>query len=109
MAIRFHLDENMDHAVSRGLRLRGIDVTTSTDVGLIGATDEEQLAYAHRESRVLITYDSDLLSLHSTGVEHSGIVFCPKDSKPIGSLVQHLCLIHDCLTPEEMAGQVEFV
>jgi predicted nuclease of predicted toxin-antitoxin system len=95
MAIRFHLDENVDHAVARGLRLRGIDVTTSTDADLIGVSDEEQLAFAHRESRVLVTYDSDLLTLHSTGTEHSGIVFCPSESSTIGSVVQHLCLIHD--------------
>ena len=36
--IRLHLDENVDHAVAHGLRLRGIDVTTSTDADLIGAT-----------------------------------------------------------------------
>lgn len=108
MAIQFHLDENVDHAVGHGLRLRGIDVTTSTDAGLIGATDEEQLAFAHRESRVLVTHDSDLLALHSAGIEHSGIVFCQIDARSIGSLVQHLCLIHDCLTAEEMAGEVEF-
>lgn len=108
MTIRFHLDENVDHAVARGLRLRGIDATTSTDAALIGATDEEQLAHAHREGRVLITHDPDLLALHATQMEHSGIVFCPQDARPIGTLVQHLCLIHDCLTPDEMRGQVEF-
>ena len=108
MAIRFHLDENVDHAVARGLRLRGIDVTTSTDADLIGAADEEQLAFAQQQSRVLFTYDSDLLVLHAGGTEHSGIVFCPNDARPIGRLVLHLCLIHDCLTPEDMAGQVEF-
>ena len=29
--IRYHLDENVDHAVAHGLRLRGLDVTTTTD------------------------------------------------------------------------------
>ena len=38
--IRFHLDENVHHGVARGLRLRGFDVTTTTDAGLLEATDE---------------------------------------------------------------------
>ena len=53
--IRFHLDENVDHAVAQGLRLRGVDVTTTTDVDLIGATDIEQLSFAFRENRVIFT------------------------------------------------------
>ena len=44
--IRLHLDENVDHAVAHGLRLRGIDVTTTTDANLVGAADEEQLSFA---------------------------------------------------------------
>jgi hypothetical protein len=34
--IRFHLDENVDSAIADGLRRRGLDVTMSNDVSLIG-------------------------------------------------------------------------
>ena len=51
--IRFHLDENVHHGVARGLRLRGIDVTTTTDAGLVEATDEGQFQYAVQQGRVL--------------------------------------------------------
>ena len=40
-----HLDENVDHVVAQGLRLRGMDVTTTTDANLIGATDDQQLSF----------------------------------------------------------------
>ena len=40
MPIRYHLDENVDHAVARGLQQRGIDVTTSTDVQLVGVSPD---------------------------------------------------------------------
>lgn len=53
MALKYHLDENMPHAVASGLKQRGVDVTTSTDASLIGATDEEQLVYALSQNRVL--------------------------------------------------------
>ncbi|GAL91197.1 hypothetical protein N44_00566 [Microcystis aeruginosa NIES-44] len=32
--------------IAKGLRMRGIDVTMSSEKALIGASDEEQLAYA---------------------------------------------------------------
>jgi hypothetical protein len=39
--IRFYLDEHIDSVIARGLRRRGIDVTTTADAGLQGTTDEE--------------------------------------------------------------------
>ena len=63
MEIRFHLDENVNGAVANGLRLRGLDITTSKDADLIGAKDRVQLAFAQDKKRVLITHDDDLLNL----------------------------------------------
>ena len=99
--IRFHLDENVDHAAAQGLRQRGIDVTTSTDAGLIGATDEAQLAFALAEQRVLVTHDRDILRLHAAGAKHSGIAYCHLEARLIGEIIRNLCLINDCLTIEE--------
>jgi len=49
MPVRFHLDENIPRSIAVGLRQRGIDVTTTADAKLIGASDEIQLEFA-RES-----------------------------------------------------------
>ena len=47
MQIRLYLDEDaMDSDLVRALRLRGVDVTTALDTGLINSTDEEKLEYA---------------------------------------------------------------
>lgn len=108
-AIRFHLDENVNHAVARGLRLRGIDVTTATDANLIGRSDEDHLSFALSDGRVLFTHDPDLLRLHAGGASHAGIVFCRSGSRTIGEMTRLLCLIHDVLTPDEMSGEVEFL
>ncbi|MGG6267718.1 hypothetical protein ACQ4M3_12710 [Leptolyngbya sp. AN03gr2] len=43
--IRFHLDENVSSAIAISLRRSEIDVTTTSETGLIGATDLEQYAY----------------------------------------------------------------
>jgi predicted nuclease of predicted toxin-antitoxin system len=78
--IRFHLDETCRHALADGLRLRGIDVTTTPDVGLLGATDPVQLAHAESQNRVLFTHDGDFIALHNFGIQHSGIVYCHRAS-----------------------------
>ncbi|MEH1947825.1 MAG: DUF5615 family PIN-like protein [Nostoc sp.] len=44
--IRFHLDENVSNTIAEGLRRRGIDVTTTSETGLIAASDGEQLYFA---------------------------------------------------------------
>lgn len=62
--IRFHLDENVHGAVGNGLRLRGIDVSTTQDAQLPGASDEEHLSFARSEHRVIVTHDDDFLRLH---------------------------------------------
>ncbi len=55
MAIRFHLDEHVDHEIATALRTRGIDVTTTTDAGLLQAADEDHIRFAERENRVIFT------------------------------------------------------
>jgi predicted nuclease of predicted toxin-antitoxin system len=59
--IRFHLDESADGRLGRALRRRGFDITFPAEVGLLEANDEEHLAFALREGRVVITQDDDFL------------------------------------------------
>ena len=63
MPIQFHLDENVDGEIARGLRSRGIDVTTTADAGLGEATDEEHVAFALSQRRVIFTHDADFIRL----------------------------------------------
>jgi predicted nuclease of predicted toxin-antitoxin system len=109
MPIRFHLDENVSRSVAVGLRQRGIDVTTSADAGLIGASDEQQLAYARESNRVLYTHDDDFLSLHARGDAHAGIVYCSPGSRSIRQMLSGLVMIAEVLEPEEMQNHVEFL
>lgn len=107
--IRFHLDEDVDPAIAEGLRRRGIDVTTSQEVGLLGAPDPMQLAYAETESRVLFTHDDDHLTLHSQGVQHAGIAYCHRLRRSLGEIVDSLVLIWEVCEPDEMKNRVEFI
>lgn len=109
MEIRFHLDEHIDAAIANGLRQRGIDSTTTADAGLLQATDEEHLAYALAEGRVVVTHDDDFLELHSRGIPHAGIAYCHMHARTIGQIIRGLVLVHQCLTAEEMRNEVEFL
>jgi predicted nuclease of predicted toxin-antitoxin system len=107
--IRFHLDENCPKAIAGGLRRRGIDVTTTPEVGLMGAIDEHQAAYGLAEGRVLFTQDQDFLRLDAAGVPHAGIAYCVKNTKSIGEIIQGLVLIWEVYELEEMTGRVEYL
>lgn len=107
--IRFHLDENCHRAVAEGLSRRGIEVTTTPEAGLMGATDEQQVAYGLAQGRVIFTQDRDFLRLHAAGVLHAGIAYCDKDTKNIGEMIQSLVLMWEILEPQEMQNRVEFL
>jgi hypothetical protein len=40
-AIKFHLDEQVANVIAEGLRRRGIDVTTTPQMGMKGLPDED--------------------------------------------------------------------
>ncbi|MEO1210933.1 MAG: DUF5615 family PIN-like protein [Cyanobacteria bacterium J06638_20] len=107
--IKFHLDENVSNAVAEGLRRRGIDVTTTPQQNLMGASDEEQLAFAYAQQRVLFTQDDDFLKLHQTGISHVGMLYCQQGKRSIGEIIRTLTLIWELVDPEDMVGQVEFI
>jgi predicted nuclease of predicted toxin-antitoxin system len=107
--IQFHLDENCHRAIAEGLRRRGVDVTTTPGAGLLTAADEEQLAYCLEHGRIVFTQDRDFLRLHAAGTSHSGIVYCDKDTRSIGEIIQGLVLIWETIEPAQMARHVEFL
>jgi hypothetical protein len=106
--IAYYLDEHLPKAVAKGLRARGVDVFTVPEAGLLGASDLDQLAFALREERSIVTQDDDFLRLHASGSSHAGIVFAPR-GHGIGAMISGLMLIHDLLTPEDMRDHVEFL
>jgi hypothetical protein len=70
----------MDDDLVQALRLRGANVQTAFEAGLVGRPDEEHLAHAAEAGRVLYTFNvGDFMHLHgeymSAGRAHAGIVF----------------------------------
>ena len=107
--MRFHLDEHVAGAVAAGLRRRGIDVSTTSEAGLIDAPDEAHIAFALRENRVVFTQDRDFLRLHANGAAHAGIAYAAQGSRTIGEIVRMLVLLHDSTEESGMVGKIEYV
>ena len=106
--VRYFTDEHVAKAVIAGLRRRGVDVVSVSESGMLSASDEELLAFAVSQGRVIFSQDDDFLRLAAQGYEHAGIVYAHQRT-PIGEIVSGLMLIHSVLSAEEMVGNIEFL
>lgn len=108
MSIKYYADEHVSRAVIRGLRQRGMDITTVSEAGLLGASDIAHLDWAASEGRVIFTQDADFLRLHAAGHSHVGLVYAPQGAS-VSRIIRGLLLIHDILEPHEMMWHVEYI
>jgi predicted nuclease of predicted toxin-antitoxin system len=79
---RFYSNENLPLAIVEVLRNFGYNILTSYDAGQAnqGIPDDDVLAYATNQNRILITLNrDDFLALHKSGVNHQGIIICKDD------------------------------
>ncbi len=106
--VRFYTDEHVSRAVVNGLRNRGADVLTTKEAEMLGASDEEHVALASEQGRVIFAQDDDFLKLHAEGVNHSGIVYV-RQNTPVGDIIRGLMLIYHVLEPDDMRNHVEFL
>ncbi|MFQ5859711.1 MAG: DUF5615 family PIN-like protein [Anaerolineae bacterium] len=99
----------MDPDIAKALRRHGIDVTTTVEAGLRTTDDSEHLDFIRREGRVVVTHDADFLRYASQSTDHPGIAYCHMGARSIGEIIRSLILIYEVLTPEEIAGDVEYL
>lgn len=100
MSLRFLLDEDVSHRVAQGLRQRGIDAVSVHEIGRGNRRlpDEEQLIYAAKDGRVLVTYNRSDYQVPDAawrvrGETHAGILWCAEKTiarSAIGELVRGL-------------------
>jgi hypothetical protein len=101
------MDQHFPSAASQGQR--GVEVVTAQQAGRCGLPDPDQLAFATSEERVMVSFDSDFLALHRSGVAHADIVWCPQQKYGIGMLVQLLELLHKIAERGQMRNHVEYL
>jgi predicted nuclease of predicted toxin-antitoxin system len=108
-SLKFHLDEHIAPAIASGLRRRGIDVTTTIDVGLQGADDTDHIAFALPAGRVIVTHDDDYLTLHAQGVPHAGIAYCHQHARAVRQIIGTLALMWQVLESTDMENREEYL
>ncbi|MFH0924937.1 MAG: DUF5615 family PIN-like protein [bacterium] len=106
--ISFYADENIPPAIVAGLRHREVDVLTTKEAGMLGASDDAHLELANVQQRVIITKDVDFLRLHAESINHSGIVHISQE-RSIGDIIRGLMLIYQVLEVDEMQNHIEFL
>jgi len=80
--VKLYLGEDLSPAIARILRERDVEALSAHEVGMIGASDDEQLDYGAREGRALVTRNArDFRRVADRRIReqrpHAGIVVCP--------------------------------
>jgi predicted nuclease of predicted toxin-antitoxin system len=110
--IELYLDEDVDVLIAELLRGRGFSVTNTRDAGQLGCTDDEQLAYAAREQKTLVTHNRahfEALAREylAEGRSHAGIILAGRNLPY--EIVRRLLLILNHVTADEMKDQVRYI
>jgi hypothetical protein len=113
--IRFAADENLNDAITRGLRRRqpAIDIVRVQDAGLSGADDSTILQWAAEQGRVLLTHDVSTTTKHAyerlcNGQPMPGVFEVIRTS-PIARVIDDLLLLAECSMDGEWEGQVRYL
>ncbi len=108
------LDEDaMNSALLDALRLRGVDVISVAEIGMLSRSDEEILYWANENHRVTYSFNTrDFYRLHTDfstqGEEHMGIIL-GQQNYSVGEQLRRLLKIIASKSAEEMYNQVEFL
>ncbi len=110
--IELYLDEDVDVLVAELLRGRGFDVLTTRQADCLGESDEEQLAFAVRHERKLVTHNrADFEELAQkyivTEREHYGIILATR-RQPY-EIVRRLLTILNHVTADEIKNQLRYI
>ena len=97
-------------AVAR--RVPAIDFRTATSAGLAGLKDQDVLAIAGRDGRVLVTHDQATMPLHFAEFVRSqqspGVIVVPQHL-PLRDAADDLILIWTATEPNEWIGRIAFL
>jgi hypothetical protein len=111
--VSFFMDVNVRAEITRGLRLRGIDVLTAVEDGTRELNDSALLDRATSLGRVLFTRDADLLvegtARQRNGLTFGGVVYAHQLHVSIGECIEYLELIGKAGEPSEWINRVEYL
>jgi predicted nuclease of predicted toxin-antitoxin system len=110
--IELYLDEDVSVLLAKLLRARGFEVITTRDAKMLGASDKEQLEYAIRKEKVLLTHNRlHFEKFHKEYLrenkEHYGIIIASRHNEYI--TLKRLLKILDSISADEMKNQLRYI
>lgn len=113
--LRLATDEDFNNRIVRGLMRRqpNLDILRVQDAGLAGRNDEEVLAWAASEGRILITHDVTTMKQTAydriaAGLPMPGVFEISQDVS-IGRALDEILLLVMCSEQDEWQGEVRFL
>lgn len=114
MTIRFQADADLRQAIVLGVRRRepAIDFRDANQAGLRGLDDEQVLAVAAQENRVLVSHDQKTMASYFARFiatrPSPGLLIIPQKI-PIGAAIEGILLVWTATTADEWLNQVSFL
>lgn len=113
--LRVFVDQDFDHDIMRGLRLRlhGLDAVTALQAGLDRKSDPEILAWAAEQNRVVLTHDRNTMPALAynrvrNGEAMAGVFIVPREM-PVGKAIAELEVLIACSLEGEWSQFVVFL
>ena len=113
--LRLLIDENVNHRILRGLKLRlpQLDYVLVTQIEMSGFPDLELLRWAAEENRIIITHDRETMIPYAKyflkrGAPMAGVILVP-EQMAIGRAINDLEMMLECHSPAELAGQIKYL
>ena len=110
-----YLDEDsQSDALIAALRSRGVDLLTTSEAGMVGRTDDDQLRFAASVNRVIITSNiADFARLHAQwlkeGLGHNGLILVHQQKWGPGELARRIIRLLSDPPGKDMRDGIEFL
>ena len=102
--MRFIADENIPNALILAIRRKGYSIKDLKEEKLTGISDQELLAIADKEKRIIITFDKDFTNLPQKS--RIGIVVLRYNNKQVQNVITQFCYLLDSPLKEKFENSL---
>src|SRR5260221_1364036 len=110
MGVPLYIDVHFPMGILRQLRLRGVDVMTATEEGQNQLPDDQLVALAGTQGRVLFTHDIRFKALTESwqraGRPFAGLIYGHAEGASIGQYVHDLEIVAKASEAAELASAI---